>query len=94
MAGHAWDELSDKLAEKFRELHFTPANLCHRVNRVHREIKLFDEHQFYGQQKENTFVVQICKMAIKSVIQNTKFTEIRRGLLLQSKVLEKFDRSC
>ena len=75
MAGHAWDQLSDKLAEKFRELHFTPANLCHRVNRVHREIKLFDEYQSNGKQKNDTFVRQICKMAIKSVIQNTKFTE-------------------
>ena len=88
MAGHAWDQLSDKLAEKFRELHFTPANLCHRVNRVHREIKLFDEYQSNGKQKNDTFVRQICKMAIKSVIQNTKFTESREAYCSSQKCLK------
>jgi len=89
VAGRAWDDLSKKLAEKFRELHFTDANLRHRVNRVHREIKLFDdEHQFNGQQKEDTFVLQICKMAIKSVIQNTKFTESGEAYCSSQKCLK------
>jgi len=88
IAGRAWDELSKKLAEKFRELHFTDANLCHRVNRVHREIKLFDDHQFNDRQEDNSFVRQICKMAIKSVIQNTKFTESGEAYCSSQKCLK------
>ena len=87
-AGRAWDELSKILEKKFRKLHFTDANLCHRVNRVHREIKLFDEHQFNGKQKDDSFVLQICKMAIKSVIQNTKFTESGEAYCSSQKCLK------
>ena len=88
IAGRAWNELSEKLAKKFRELHFTDANLRHRINRVHREIKLFDEHQSDGQQKDDKFVLQICRMAIKSVIQNTKFTESGEAYCSSQKCLK------
>ena len=88
VAGRAWNELSEKLAKKFRELHFTDANLRHRINRVHREIKLFDEHQSDGRQKDDKFVLQICRMAIKSVIQNTKFTESREAYCSSQKCLK------